>query len=272
MHRSAVAAAALVALAPVAALTTITTAGGAASAGAVPSAADRAPAYSVTAKINTSEVVADEATVRIAGSVRPRAAGQVVVLQQRLDGTKRWKKSGEAKVRPSGRYVLRDDPSTPGVRFYRVLKPASNGVKAGTSRELQLDVWSWQRLVTRPVGASDGVTYGSPQFGADTYPASIVADNLGPPSFVEYTLGRKCRSLRATYALTDFSASGATGTVSVTLDGTQAWTTPLATGTIVSDHVIDLTDVFRIRFDLTATASPAGYAAIGTPEVLCLDR
>lgn len=270
MHRSAVAAAALLALAPVAALTTITTAGGAASAGPATSATELAPGWSVTAKINTSEVVAGEGTVRITGTVRPRAAGQKVVLQQRLDKAARWTKSGKATIRPSGRFVLRDEPSAPGVRLYRVIKPASNGLKAGTSRELELAVWSWQRLAYRPLGAHDWVNFGDVAFGTDVYDASIYTAP-GLHGYVEYTLGGKCRALRATYALSDISASGATGSVGVTVDGKAAWGTSLATGTIVRDSVIDVTDAFRIRFDLTATGTPAGYAAIGTPEVLCLD-
>jgi hypothetical protein len=271
MHRSMVAAAALVALAPVAALTTITTTGGPASAGPATSAAERAPGYSVVARINTSEVVADEDVVRITGTVRPRAAGQVVILQQRLDGTKRWKKSGQGKVKATGRFVLRDEPSTPGVRYYRVVKPASDGVKAGTSRELQLAVWGWQRLVDRTMGASSGISYDYPQFGTEPFPGSIVNVIAGSPGYVEYTLGGKCRSLRASYALTDSSASGATGTVTLTVDGTQVWGVNLATGTIVRDRVIDVTDAFRIRFDLSSSKAPVGFAAVGSPEVLCLD-
>jgi len=267
MQRSMVAAAALVALAPVAALTTT---GGPAAAGPAPSL-ERAPGYSVSARINTSEVVAGEDSVRISGTVRPRATGQVVVLQQRLDGTKRWKKSGQARVRANGRYVLRDHPSTPGVRYYRVVKPASAGVRAGTSRELKLAVWSWELLHDRLIGAYSGVTYDAPQFGTETYPATLVTTVAGRPGYVEYTLGGKCRALRASYALTDGSATGASGSVTVTVDGAPVWSVSLGTGSIDRDRVLDVTGAFRIRFDLTSSGSPAGYTAVGTPEVLCLE-
>src|SRR5690349_13003571 len=116
--------------------------------------------YQVTARINTSEVVAGEDTVRITGKVKPRAAGQKVILQQRPEGSKRWRMSGTAKVKPSGRFVLDDEPSRAGTRFYRVLKPAAAGVEAGTSRELQLDVWMWSRLTWWPAGANAGVDRG----------------------------------------------------------------------------------------------------------------
>jgi hypothetical protein len=268
MHRSIVAAAALVALAPVAALTT---AGGPASAGAAAYASGRAPTYSVVARINKPEVISGEDAVRITGSVKPRAAGQVVVLQQRLDGTTRWKKSGQSTVKQNGTFVLRDRPSTPGVRYYRVVKAASGGVKAGTSQQLRLAVWSWQRLVDRAIGAYQGIGFSDPQFGTQPYPGSIVTAVAGSPGYVEYTLGGKCRSLRASYALTDTSATGASGSIRVTMDGTQVYTVDLGTGSIDRDRVIDVTRAFRIRFDLTSTRLPAGYTAIGTPEVLCLD-
>lgn len=269
MQRSIVAAAALVALAPVAALTT---AGGPASAGLATSVASRATTYSVVARINQSEVVSGEDVVRIAGSVKPRAVGQVVVLQQRLDGKKGWKKSSQGVIKQNGSFVLRDRPSAPGIRFYRVVKAASGGVKAGTSRQLRLEVWSWQRLVDRAHGAYNGVGFWeTPQFGTETYPDSIVDYTPGSPAYVEFTLGGKCRSLRASYALTDTSASGANGTVRLTVDGVGVLGVNLATGTIVRDHVTDVTGAFRIRFDFTSSYIPAGYAAIGTPEVLCLD-
>ena len=90
--------------------------------------------------IDKTEVVAGEDTVRNTGRVRPMVAGLMLFVQLRLDGTNGWKTAGTATVRPSGRFVFQDDPSRSGVRFYRVLTPAADDVKAGTSRELQLDV------------------------------------------------------------------------------------------------------------------------------------
>lgn len=261
------AAAALTALAPALALTGPTAA-------AAPSAGDaRAAApYTVVAKINRAEVVADEDTVRVTGRVKPAAAGQAVVLQQRAEGSKRWKKSGTAKVRSTGRFVLKDDPSSPGVRFYRVLKPAGNGLAAGKSRELKLSVWAWGKLAHRAVGANAAISRNTTAyFGTEPMRSSLVTQTAGTPGFVEYTLGRKCRTLRATYALTDDSATGATGTVTVSVDGAAKATHALATGVIVEDHTVDLTRAFRLRFDAVASAAPAGTAAVGTPEVLCLD-
>ena len=227
--------------------------------------------FKVAATINQTEVVAGEDTVRITGRVRPKAAGQKVVLQQRMDGTNRWKKSGTARIKPSGRFVLKDDPNRAGVRFYRVVKPAADGLKAGVSRELQLDVWGWYALSWFSPGAHAGVLLDSfTQFGAEPYANSVVLQTAGTAGYVEYTLGKKVRSLRATYALTDDSTTGASGSVTVSVDGTPVVTHALVTGTVIDDYVLDVRDAFRIRFDLVGSATPAGRSAVGSPEVLYL--
>ena len=239
-----------------------------------PDARQSAVTFKVVASIDKTEVVAGEDTVRITGRVRPKAAGQKVFLQQRRDGTSSWKKSGTARIKPSGRFVFTDGPSAnhAGIRFYRVLKPAADGVKAATSRELQLDVWAWYELTDWfSAGAHSGVLLGgSTSFGAEGYYDSLVQETAGTPGYVEYTLGKKVRSLRGTYALTDDSLTGASGSVKVSVDGTAVVTHPLVTGTIVEDYVLDVTDVFRVRFDLAGSATPAGRSAVGDPEVLVL--
>jgi hypothetical protein len=231
-----------------------------------------AAVFKVAAQIDKLQVVAGEDdAVRITGRVRPTAAGQKVVLQQRLGNATRWTKSGTAKIKSSGRFVLTDEPSRAGVRFYRVMKPAAGGIKAGMSKELQLDVWGWEPLVLRSAGANSGVLiYYTAAFSTVPYSYSLVLKTAGTAGYVEYTLGKKCRSLRASYALTDSSPSGSTGSVTVSVDGVGVVTHPLATGTLEANHVIDVTNAFRVRFDLSATATPAGYAAVGNPEVLCL--
>ena len=91
----------------------------------------------------------------------------------------------------------------------------------------------------------------------------------GTPSSREYTLGRKCIEMRASYALTDESASGATGLVAVSADGTVLASHALAVGSLVADETLDLTDVFRLKIDATTSATPAATVAVATPEVLC---
>lgn len=278
MQRSRVAAAALVALAPVAALTTITTTGAPATAGPATSAADRAPTWSVIARINTSEVVADEDTVRVSGKVKPRAAGQVVILQQRVGSKVTWKKTGTARIKRTGAYVVKDKPSTPGARQYRVVKPASNGLRTGVSKALDVTVYAWEKLGSRPSGAASDVASTEANIGAEYYYPSLVTQMtnqypappvLHPTGYIEYTLAKKCTSLKATYGLDDKSASGSTGSIAISTDGSARDSVTLGVGSIYPDRVLDVTDVFRIRFDFTQSVSPAAYPAVGLPMVLC---
>jgi hypothetical protein len=43
----------------------------------------------------------------------------------------------------------------------------------------------------------------------------------------------------------------------------------LSIGSIVPDEVIDISDVFRLTFNLDTSATPAAVAAVANPEVLC---
>lgn len=264
MTRSAIAAAAVTALLPLGLMA------GPASGADQPTQQTerRAAAYKVSARINADTAVAREDVVKVKGRVKPKAAGEKVVLQQRMDGKKRWKKSGTAKIRKNGTYVLKDDPSTIGTRFYRVVKPASDGLKKGMSKELELVVYGWEALAWRAPGPVTNMAFGHVLVGTDSFGSSISSATAGEPSSVEYTLGDKCTSLRATYALTDASASGATGTVTLSVDGAVKVNEALAIGTI-KEVVTDVTDAFRIRYDFVGTATPAAYPAAADAEVLC---
>lgn len=254
----------------VAAPLVVTTATASTASTASTAAAQRtAPTYSVTAKANKSVIVIGEDVVKVRGKVSPRAAGDPVVLQQRLDGQKAWKKSGTAKIKATGKFLLKDDPSTPGTRFYRVLKPAGGGIGKGVSKELKLVVYTWNRLVSRPSGPATNVSRTTATIATEVYPSSLVNDMSGTPASIEYTLGGKCVRLRATYALTDASATGGTGSVTLKKDTVAAFSSPLALGQVLKDQETDLTSAFRISFELTSSATPTSYAAVGSPEVLC---
>ena len=230
----------------------------------------KADAWTVTAKINETVAIGKETTLKVRGRVIPKAAGQKVVLQQRVGNKKSWKATDTAKIKSNGTYLLKDDPSTPGKRAYRVLKPASNGFAKGFSPTLDVEVYAWQKLAFRAAGPTTNMLVGSGALIAtDYYGASLVSDLSGAPSSIEYTLGRKCLELRATYALTDSSASGSSGVVVVSTDGAIRASHALSVGTVVADSVIDDEDAFRIKLDLSTSATPAAVAAIATPEVLC---
>ncbi|WP_101525641.1 DUF4369 domain-containing protein [Nocardioides houyundeii] len=228
-----------------------------------------AATYKVKASASSSTAVAKEDVITVSGKVTPKAAGQKIVLQQRLDGRTTWKKTDDAKVKKNGRFVLSDDPGTPGLRFYRVLKPASGKIKAGTSKEFEVTVYRWEKLIQRTSGSKVNIDDNTgAMVGADYYSASLTTMTPGTPAYVEYTLGRKCKSLSATYALTDGSETGATGTVSLTVDGVVKVNESLAIGTL-KKLVTDVSDGFRIRFDQTSSSTPGAIPTAANVEVLC---
>lgn len=227
----------------------------------------KATAYTVTANINKTVAIGKETTLKVKGKVTPKAAGQKVVLQQRVGNKKSWKATGTSKVKANGTYVLKDVPSTPGKREYRVVKGASNGFAKGISKSLAVEVYSWSKLGYRSPGPIANLQVTGATIATEYYTASLVTQTAATPSSVEYTLGRKCLQLRATYALTDQSASGSTGSVVLTADGAVRANHALSVGTIVADEVVDIKDAFRIKLDLATTTG--AQAAVATPEVLC---
>jgi hypothetical protein len=255
----------ITALAATAALAASTLALAAPTAQAAPA---KARAYQVTATANTDVAVAKEDTVKVKGRVTPKAAGQKVILQQRVGNKKKWVQTGKATVKRNGRYVLKDKPTSPGSRQYRVLKPGSKGIKKGFSAPVDVEVYRWEKLGYRTFAGS-GFTSQGVTVGTEYYKASLSTITPGTAATAEFTLGRKCTALRATYALTDGSLSGSSGAVTVTADGKQIASHSLAVGTIVADEELDLTGVFRLKLDASTTATPAATAAVATPEVLC---
>ena len=229
----------------------------------------KADAYTVSAKINKTVAIGKETTLKVRGRVTPKAAGQKVILQQRVLPKKSWKATGTAKIKSTGTYVLKDVPSTPGKREYRVVKPASNGLAKGISEALAVEVYAWQKLGYRTPGPVTNLDLTGATIATEYYTGSLVTRVAGSPSSIEFTLGRKCTQLRSSYALTDSAASGSSGSITVSTDGTVRVAHALTVGTLVEDHVLDIANAFRIRFDLTTRATPAAIAAVATPEVLC---
>ena len=236
---------------------------------AAPDSARKPAAYTVTAKANKQVVTVGEDVVKVRGKVTPRAAGDKVVLQQRLDGRKKWSVSGEVKIKRNGTFVATDKPSVPGTRQYRVVKPASDGVKKGTSAIVDVQVYAWQKLAQRPRGANENIAVSSTALiGTRVYPYSFQPFTRGAPSYVEYTLGRLCTGLRTTYALSDSSATGASARITLAVDGVPTIDQVLVVGQVV-ESTTNLTGAFRLRYELASNASPASYPVVATPEVRC---
>lgn len=237
------------------------------------SATDAAPSarqapYKVSAKINHSVAIVGKDTIKVRGKVTPRAAGQKVILQQRMEDNKKWAFSSKAKIKKSGRYLLKDNPTAKGTRYYRVLKPGGHGVKKGTSEQLQVQVYKWESLVGDFLGPTQNATVGYAFVAGGGHQSSASTDVAGTPTSLEFTLGRNCTTLLTDYALNDRSASGATGSVTVTTDGVVKDTLALALGRTVAMES-DLSGVYRLRLDLGSNLTPASYVSMLYPRILC---
>lgn len=263
MIRASFAAAALTAIVP-AALAVPT----AASPAPVERAVEAAARASITARTDLTTIDAGY-DVQVRGRVTPGGVGQQLVLQQRLVEQRRWRDVGEGRTRRNGAYVLTHRPDRGGEYRYRVVKPRAAGVPRAVSNVVEVDVWASEALPFRSPGAMAGVDFGGVRVGDVPRHPSIVLVAPGTSGYVEYTLGRKCDTLSSEYALTDRSEWGATGTVTVTVDGRVAATYSLATGTLAARETIDVTDAFRVRFDLQGSVGPSGSAAVIQPWVHC---
>jgi hypothetical protein len=229
----------------------------------------RAAAYTVKAKVNKDVVTVGEDVVKVRGKVTPRAAGAKVVLQQRLDGKTKWAVSTKAKVKRNGTFLLKDEPSVAGTREYRVLKPKGQGIRKGTSKVLSVDVYRWETLGNRRPGAmANAHGFGTATVGTQEYAQSLMVTAPGTAGYIEYTLGRLCTDLRTTYALDDSSETGATGAVKLLVDGVTKVDQGLVVGQVV-ESATDLTDAFRLRYELTSSASPVSRPVVATPEIRC---
>ncbi|WP_110181938.1 hypothetical protein [Nocardioides solisilvae] len=227
------------------------------------------PKKKATVRVSVDQEVAvvGEDTLWFNGRTWPKVKGQRVILQQRLEGNTRWSTSGKAKVRANGRFVLKDEPSAPGTRYYRIRKSPGKGVKLAFSDEMKVVVYRWDALTSRAYGPKVNVDPAYVAIGARSFPNSLATKAAGEGT-IEYTLGGRCTKLRATYALTDNSATGATGTAKLEADGATKVFENLTVGAI-KEHTSDITGAFRVLFRFNASENPAAQVAAGDVQVLC---
>jgi hypothetical protein len=235
--------------------------------------------YHVVARTTSTSVEAGADVVRVVGRVKPWAAGEKVHLLQRLSGSRRWTRTDSARLTRTSRFVLRDRPSRPGVRYYRVLKPASDGLGADRSALMRVDVMAWERLADRQPWAGCGLQPGSTvRIGGLDYPGSLqFTGYIGScMPYIVYDLGGRCRTLRATYGFVDgLWHAGAVGTATVSDDTglRELYRVDDGRRTFV-DQELDITGIQRLHLGLGSAnadpAAPVSPMAAGTPEVLCM--
>ena len=187
----------------------------------------------------------------------PKAAGQKVVLQQRVGNKKSWKSTGqrqdqgERHLRPQGQAL---DPGP--ARVPRPQAGARRASRRATARplgrrglqvgEARLPAPAARRVNVEPAGVTDRHRVLRPEPGdhdlGDARRRSSTRSVASAPT------------LRATYALTDSSATGSSGAVTVTADGAVLANHSLRSARSSPTRSLDVSDVFRLKVDLATTA------------------
>jgi len=228
-----------------------------------------AAAYRVTLKVSTDQAVQREDKVALTGKVTPKAPGSKVTVQIRYEGQKNWNAIGTAKVQGDGSYKYVDKPKTRVDRAYRVLKPAGGANAKGVSKERDVEVFGWDWLDARTPSASKDVleTFSMPING-DDYFHTLYSATTTPSAFVEYTLGRKCLLLDATFGLSDRTATGGAGRIQVRADGVSLYDHSFPLGES-SAQSLDVDDVYRVRIDFAQLNGTQPEPSAGAAKVLC---
>jgi hypothetical protein len=235
-------------------------------------AADAAPhgaAYFVTAGVKKDAPELGD-TIKIKGTVTPRAPRQSVRIQVRYADQKKWKTLGTARLDSHSNFTYKDKIGSVRERKYRVVKPASDGHRAGTSAKVDVTSYGWRSLTTVPTATSSGIYKASTvSMNAIAYPDSLLQSiYLGSPNpgTVDYNLGRKCVSFRGRVGLSDSSPAAGTAAITLLKDGVAAYSGSFGL-TQSADVTLDVTNAFRLTVSSASTAG--GLGAVGTPEVLC---
>ncbi len=230
----------------------------------------RAGAWTVKASLKEKQVVRGKTAV-IKGSVKPRsdARGRQVVLQKRYPDGKRWVVQDRTKVRRDGTYTFKDKITSKMNRTYRVVMPAGAGHAKGVSRKLAVTVFSWRDLYTMVAVQGSTLDHASRvTMNGTEYPSSLRAWETG---VAEYTLARKCLTLRATYGVVDDAPTGSQVQWDVSADEAGLYTGTFALGEATKIK-LSMKKVFRVKLEMTGLNDLVDdLGGVGTPQVLCRD-
>jgi len=243
---------------------------------AAPHTGERRAEFRPTLATSSEQVVAGRSFV-LRGRVTPAVKGTTVVIQKRAGG-KKWIDEARVKTTRKGTFSYRDRPHAAGVRTYRVVVPAADGVGRGTSDPVRVTVYKWQSLTKVPArknldtwtlreASINGVPYG-PVIQGNSNEYSV-------EGFSDWNLERRCLRLRTTLGNGDASDTTAIASITVSGDATALYTRSFALAESAATN-LDLTGVFRLTFSWTASdpaggaTSPGGaQAMLADPEVLC---
>jgi hypothetical protein len=235
-------------------------------------AAHAGSTWIVTVKASDTTVNAGQ-KVTFTGTVKPHgaAAGEKVVLQERFKPGAKWKDQKKDKVNGRGKYSLSDRPSANTQHSYRVVMAATGKHAKGVSKTIKATVYGWVGLSSLPNVNNEGMSFRSVDINGKTYDDSVVSYWSNATASIEFNLGHRCDSLRATFGLSTSSTTGGSAELGVLSDGTSVY-----------DQTFELeqTDKTTISLDtplkikLTSTDSNVepeidGYGALGDPQAHC---
>lgn len=236
-------------------------------------AADAGSTWRVTLRTAADQVVAGQKVV-LTGHVRPAAAaaGTRVRLQEKYKPGVPWKtRQQSAKVTQRGTYRLVVKPMTGFTHAYRVLMPASSHHKKGVSPTVKVQVFSWEPLTDQSYVNNDGMSFGPVNINGTTFDDSVFASYVASDS-VEFNVNHDCTSLRGTFGLSDRSTVGGQGEVSITGDGTPAYSKTFDVGQSEAKRLRFATAPLKLRLETHSTSTTEGVyglGAFGSVDVLC---
>lgn len=229
--------------------------------------------YVVRATVDDDRVVEDDGFVHVTGRVTPSAVGEGVILQQRR-GTGPWKKADWSPIRDGGTFSLLDFPTTPGVRHYRVVKPASRGVAAGTSAPMRVVVldYEWRSLLGTEVALAN-LTRDPVDVLGTRQEGRLTLTDPSQTGLAEYDLGGRCALIKVGAGMAARSAIDSRGWIARTDDGVEDAFTVYDSddGTWGSAAIIEnvATGTRRLQLLFHATETPRGYPSLTGVKAFC---
>lgn len=244
---------------------------------AAPTERATAPAYVVSATVSRDAVVQGGRIV-LRGTVRKAGRGERVRVQVRYAGAGWTWSDLSDRLDSRGRFRIAETVDGTRTRAYRVVKPAGDGRRAGRSKPLRVQVYSWRDLTSLAVVSSRSThEVKRLKMNAVAFENSIEATHYSNSGAISYNVERKCRRLETRVGLSDDSQETATGTAVLRADGVARFTRSYQL-TQYSRASVALTGVFRLTLDWTSSNTAGtpedqsgAVVALGSPQILCRD-
>lgn len=238
--------------------------------------AARANAPSAKVTVPPAVTQGDRFTVHV--TVKHRAQVRRVHVQQRVAnvyGDWSWLTVKKLRVRSGAGVDYQAVAGETDRETYRALLQPKSG-KPVASRPASVEVWHWYPLSDFDSYYSTGgvvdATYGQFTMNGSAYIGSWYTYGTSRSWESRYTLGRRCRTMRGTFGVTDKSADGSSATIQVLAEGVDVVyaSSPLAPG-VVDTPLVPLATPYRISVIGTNTSPDgvAAYPAAGDLQFLC---